>query len=94
VARSVGDEMKLAARKTDFVGNVSHELKTPLTSIRMFSELLGGPGADDPQKTRHYAEILSRESARLSRLINRLLDFSKLDRGEMRLERTPSISPR
>jgi signal transduction histidine kinase len=89
VARSVGDEMKLAARKTDFVGNVSHELKTPLTSIRMFSELLGGPGADDPRKTRHYAEILSRESARLSRLINRLLDFSKLDRGEMRLERTP-----
>jgi len=93
VARSVGDEMKLAARKTDFVGNVSHELKTPLTSIRMFSELLGGPGADDPQKTRHYAEILSRESARLSRLINRLLDFSKLDRGEMRLERTPLDLP-
>lgn len=89
VARSVGDEMKLAARKTDFVGNVSHELKTPLTSIRMFSELLAGPGADDPRKTRHYAEILSRESARLSRLINRLLDFSKLDRGEMRLERAP-----
>jgi signal transduction histidine kinase len=89
VARSVGDEMKLAARKTDFVGNVSHELKTPLTSIRMFSELLAGPGADDPRKTRHYAEILSRESARLSRLINRLLDFSKLDRGEMRLERSP-----
>lgn len=89
VARSVGDEMKLAARKTDFVGNVSHELKTPLTSIRMFSELLAGPGAEDPQKTRHYAEILSRESARLSRLINRLLDFSKLDRGEMRLEREP-----
>jgi signal transduction histidine kinase len=89
VARSVGDEMKLAARKTDFVGNVSHELKTPLTSIRMFSELLAGPGAEDPQKTRHYAEILSRESARLSRLINRLLDFSKLDRGEMRLEKAP-----
>lgn len=89
VARSVGDEMKLAARKTDFVGNVSHELKTPLTSIRMFSELLAGPGAEDPRKTRHYAEILSRESARLSRLINRLLDFSKLDRGEMRLERAP-----
>jgi signal transduction histidine kinase len=89
VARSVGDEMKLAARKTDFVGNVSHELKTPLTSIRLFSELLAGPGADDPRKTRHYAEILSRESARLSRLINRLLDFSKLDRGEMRLEKAP-----
>jgi signal transduction histidine kinase len=89
VARSVRDEMNLAARQTDFIGNVSHELKTPLTSIRMFSELLAGPGADDPQKTRHYAEILSRESARLSRLINRLLDFSKLDRGETRLERVP-----
>lgn len=89
VLRSVGDEMRLAARKTDFVGNVSHELKTPLTSIRMFSELLGGAERPDPEKTRHYAEVISRESARLARLIDRLLDFSKLDRGEMRLERTP-----
>ncbi len=89
ILRSVGEEMRLASRKTDFVGNVSHELKTPLTSIRMFSELLSRPGSIEPEKARHYAEILSRESARLSRLINRLLDFSRLDRGEIRLEKTP-----
>ena len=89
ILRSVGDEMRLASRKTDFVGNVSHELKTPLTSIRMFSELLSGPGAAEPEKTRQYAEIIARESGRLARLINRLLDFSKLDRGEMRLSRDP-----
>lgn len=89
ILRSVGEEMRLASRKTDFVGNVSHELKTPLTSIRMFSELLSRPGSLDPEKARHYGEILARESARLSRLINRLLDFSRLDRGEIRLEKTP-----
>jgi len=89
ILRSVGDEMRLASQKTDFVGNVSHELKTPLTSIRMFSELLSGTETPDPKKTRDYAEIIARESARLTRLINRLLDFSKLDRGEMRLDRVP-----
>lgn len=89
ILRSVGEEMRLASRKTDFVGNVSHELKTPLTSIRMFSELLSRPESVEPEKARHYAEILSRESARLTRLINRLLDFSRLDRGEIRLEKVP-----
>lgn len=89
VLRSVGDEMRLAARKTDFVGNVSHELKTPLTSIRMFSELLSGAESQEPGKSRQYAEVIERESGRLARLIDRLLDFSKLDRGEMRLNPAP-----
>ena len=89
VLRSVGDEMRMAARKTDFVGNVSHELKTPLTSIRMFSELLGGAESQEPGKSRQYAEVIERESGRLARLIDRLLDFSKLDRGEMRLNPAP-----
>jgi len=85
ILKSINYEMKLASRKTDFVGNVSHELKTPLTSIRMFSELLAGNETRDPDQTRNYSEVISRESARLTRLINRLLDFSRLDRGEMKL---------
>ncbi len=85
IMRSVNSEMQLAARKTDFVSNVSHELKTPLTSIRMFSELLEGSESYDSEQTRKYSGVISKESARLTRLINRLLDFSQLDRGEMKL---------
>lgn len=85
ILRSVNYEMRLASRKTDFVSNVSHELKTPLTSIRMFSELLENSPEIDAEKSAKYSGVISRESARLTRLINRLLDFSRLDRGEMKL---------
>lgn len=85
ILRSVNEEMRIASQKTDFVSNVSHELKTPLTSIRMFSELLRDAESPDPDKTRQYSGVISKEAARLSRLINRLLDFSRLDRGELQL---------
>ena len=85
ILRSVNEEMRIASQKTDFVSNVSHELKTPLTSIRMFSELLRDAENPDPDKTRQYSGVISKEAARLSRLINRLLDFSRLDRGELQL---------
>lgn len=85
IMRAVNYEMALATRKTDFVSNVSHELKTPLTSIRMFSELLEKNQNPDAAQTREYSSVISKESARLTRLINRLLDFSRLDRGEMKL---------
>ena len=86
IFRSVNYEMRMAARKTDFVSNVSHELKTPLTSIRMFSDLLVQSERADVEKTKKYSEVISKESARLSRLIHRLLDFSRLERGEMPLD--------
>ncbi len=89
IMRAVNYEMTLATRKTDFVSNVSHELKTPLTSIRMFSELLEKNQNPDAAQTRQYSSVISKESARLSRLINRLLDFSRLDRGEMKLSKEP-----
>jgi signal transduction histidine kinase len=85
ILRSVNEEMRIASQKTDFVSNVSHELKTPLTSIRMFSELLRDAENPDPDKTKQYSGVISKEAARLSRLINRLLDFSRLDRGELQL---------
>lgn len=89
ILKAVQYEMKLATRKTDFVSNVSHELKTPLTSIRMFSELLSRGEETDDEKTRDYSGIIHKESERLSRLINRLLDFSRLDRDEMTLKAEP-----
>lgn len=72
----------LARQKTDFVSNVSHELKTPLTSIRMFSEMLAEGRVDDPAKQRSYLNIITAEASRLTRLINNVLDFSRLERGD------------
>ena len=75
-------QLTLARQKTDFVSNVSHELKTPLTSIRMFSELLADGRVADREKQRSYFNIITAETARLTRLINNVLDFSRLERGE------------
>jgi len=75
-------QLAMARQKTDFVSNVSHELKTPLTSIRMFSELLAAGRVAEPAKQRDYLNIISVEAARLTRLINNVLDFSRMERGE------------
>lgn len=76
-----------ARLKSDFVSQVSHELKTPLTSIRMFSDLLvTNAPSPDPVKTQKYAEVISQEAGRLSRLINSVLDFSRLERGDLPMQ--------
>ncbi len=82
VIRCLRKELDLAQQKTDFVSNVSHELKTPLTSIRMFSELLANGHVDDAEKRRSYSNIITAETARLSRLINNVLDFARISHGE------------
>ena len=82
IVSSLNSELKRARQKTDFVSNVSHELKTPLTSIRMFSELLAEGRVTDTTKQRSYLNIISAEAARLTRLINNVLDFSRMERGE------------
>ena len=81
-------QLALAQKKTDFVSNVSHELKTPLTSIRMFAELMH----DRPptaEKQGQYLRIISVEAERLTRLINNVLDFAKLERRQKRFEKKP-----
>jgi signal transduction histidine kinase len=75
-------QLASAQQKTDFVSNVSHELKTPLTSIRMFTELLAEGRVADPEKQRSYLRIIGAETARLTRLINNILDFACMDKGE------------
>ncbi len=73
-----------AVRKTTFVSNVSHELKTPLTTIRMYGEMLGDGLVKDESKRRNYLSTIIGESQRLTRLVNNVLDFSRLERGEKR----------
>lgn len=82
IVNDLNRQMTLARQKTDFVSNVSHELKTPLTSIRMFSELLADGRVRDEAKQRNYLHIISAEAARLTRLINNVLDFARFERGE------------
>jgi signal transduction histidine kinase len=89
IVSSLNAELKLARQKTDFVGNVSHELKTPLTSIRMFSELLAEGRVADAAKQRSYLQIITAEAARLTRLINNVLDFSRMERGEKKYNFQP-----
>ncbi|MEA3187894.1 MAG: two-component system, OmpR family, phosphate regulon sensor histidine kinase PhoR [Chthoniobacter sp.] len=80
-------QLALARQKTDFVSNVSHELKTPLTSIRMFSELLAEGRVETPEKQTQYSQIIAIEASRLTRLINNVLDFARLERGEKTYDR-------
>lgn len=73
--------LKDARRKTSFVSNVSHELKTPLTSIRMYAELLKEDRIQSPAKKKEYLNVIVDESQRLTRLVNNVLDFSRLEQG-------------
>ena len=82
IVNDLNRQLRLARQKTDFVSNVSHELKTPLTSIRMFSELLAEGRVAEPEQQRSYLKIITAETARLTRLINNVLDFARLERGE------------
>ncbi|MCF8075906.1 MAG: HAMP domain-containing histidine kinase [Desulfotignum sp.] len=76
--------MKDARQKTSFVSSVSHELKTPLTSIRMSAELLLSGRVSDEKKKARYLSVMVSESERLTRLINNVLDFGKLEQGRKR----------
>jgi signal transduction histidine kinase len=89
VAADARRQMALAQQKTDFVSNVSHELKTPLTSIRMFAELMLAGRPETAGKTPQYLRIIMVEAERLTRLINNVLDFAKLERRQKRIERKP-----
>jgi signal transduction histidine kinase len=82
IVADLNRQLTLARQKTDFVSNVSHELKTPLTSIRMFSELLAEGRVAEAAKQRSYLAIITAEAARLTRLINNVLDFARIERGE------------
>jgi signal transduction histidine kinase len=82
IASDFQRQLTRARQKTDFVSNVSHELKTPLTSIRMFSELLAENRVEDPGRQREFLRIITAEAARLTRLINNVLDFARMERGE------------
>jgi two-component system, OmpR family, phosphate regulon sensor histidine kinase PhoR len=79
-------ERRLSNLKSDFVANVSHELKTPLSLVRMFGELLQSGRVETEEKRRQYLSIIVSESERLAALIENVLDFAKVERGKQAYE--------
>lgn len=78
-----------AAHKTSFVANVSHEFKTPLTTIRLYAELLENGRVGDPERRADYLRTIGRETQRLARLVGNVLDFSRLEQGRKKFVREP-----
>ena len=81
IHRTVAVVVHFAERRNNFVAAVTHELKTPLTAIRMYGEMLRDGLVPSDEKRREYYGTISDESERLSRLIDNVLEFSRLERG-------------
>jgi len=73
-------QVKLAEKKDDFISAVSHELRTPLTTIRMYSEMLENKWVKSKEKSAEYYKGMRQETERLSRLIENVLDFSRIQK--------------
>jgi signal transduction histidine kinase len=80
--RDVRREVSMAEMRSQFVSSVSHELKTPLTAIRMFAETMRLGRSKDPKAHAEYLDTIVNESQRLTRLLNNVLDFSKIEQGK------------
>ncbi len=81
LARDISRESETTRLKTEFVHNISHELKTPLTLIRLYGETLQRKENLTEEERKESYEIITKESERLSHLINNVLDFSRIDMG-------------
>jgi signal transduction histidine kinase len=88
--RSVSHELELARMKSDFVSTVSHEFKSPLTSIRQLAEMLQSGRAPTEERRQKYYEVLLEQSERLALLTDNILSLAKIEEGRARLvlERT------
>ena len=82
IVRTIGHELEVLRVKSDFVSSVSHEFKTPLTSIRALMERLVDGKVQDPGKVEQYYSIIAKDTDKLTRLVNNLLDFSKIEEGK------------
>ncbi|HTA47454.1 MAG TPA: HAMP domain-containing sensor histidine kinase [Bryobacteraceae bacterium] len=84
--QSFRKQMRLARLKTDLVAAVSHELKTPLSSMRLLVDSLLADEVFEAKKTREYLQLMSGENTRLTRLVENFLTFSRIERNRQRFE--------
>lgn len=89
VLHDVTELRRLERVRQDFVANVSHEFKTPLTAIRGFAETLLSGALNDPQNNRRFLEIIRDHAARLDRLTDDLLKLARIEAGKLELEFAP-----
>src|SRR5688572_6394989 len=87
---NVRRELHLSRLKSDFVANVSHELKTPLALIRLFAETLEMGRVPGEEKSQQYYRVINKESQRLTQLINNILDFSRIEAGRREYRLAPA----
>ena len=80
--RDVNRDVRMTEVRSQFIASVSHELKTPLTAIRMFAETLAMGRSRDERTKAEYLETIVNESERLARLVDNVLDFSKIEQGK------------
>ena len=88
IYKSTRTIVDLSERRSQFVSSVTHELKTPLTNIRMYIEMLEQGIANDTEREQEYFQIINSEGSRLSRLINNVLDLAKLEKKQRLLSLT------
>ncbi|MCX6538767.1 MAG: HAMP domain-containing sensor histidine kinase [Acidobacteria bacterium] len=94
VVRTLKREVEVARLKSQFVAAVSHEFRSPLTGISQLSELLVGGQVRDEERRQQYYELIHSESRRLSRLVEHVLDFARMEDGQKEYRREPiDISP-
>jgi len=88
ILRDVTHEREIAQMKSDFVSKVSHELRTPLSSINAYVELLLDGEATDEESRQEFYQIIKNEADRLNRLIDNMLNISRIEAGIIKIERT------
>lgn len=81
VFQGIAQERKLLAMKANFLSSVSHELKTPLTSIKMFSEMIAGGRVQKAEKIMEYSGLIGKEATRLENLIGAILSYTRMEHG-------------
>ena len=91
-ARAVGRQLRLTRLKNDLLATVSHELKTPLASMRLLVDTLLDTGVHDTRRVREYLQLIAKENVRLSRLVDNFLTFSRMERNRQSFEKAV-VSP-
>lgn len=86
VLHDVTEQQRIELERRQFVSNVSHELRTPLTSVKSYVDALQEGAIDDPEVARNFLAVAQDETTRMIRMINELLELSRMDSGIMKLE--------
>jgi nitrogen-specific signal transduction histidine kinase len=86
ISRTIAQEMAVLRLKSDFVSSVSHEFKSPLTSIKSLAERLRDGKVTDSDRMKQYFSVITQDADRLARLVTNILDFSKIEEGKREYE--------